>query len=399
MKRREFLSAGMAAAATLGVERAFAGSRIGIGVIGTGIRGQQIAELLNASAAFDVVAICDVLPFRLEEAKQKAPQSAAAYSDHQRLLADRRVDAVIIATHFSSHYPVVMDALDAGKHVYCEKTMIKGIPQTRAVVRAAMDRPRQIFQAGFQYRTSPLYLTAAKLIADGRIGQVAAIDCQWNRNGDWRRPLPDPGLERQVNWRMYREYSGGLAAELSAHQMDFCNLVDGGTIASMQGVGGIDYWKDGRETYDNINLIARYESGMTATFASQTTNSLDRYRIAVLGKQGSIILTNRRGWLIPEGTDAALPDGLDLVSGASVDTGSGRSYQAADSSAIREISASGEEPTANALEVFADSILEGEQPSSSVRTGARASVMVQMALDAMDHGKVLRWKSGYERWL
>jgi len=399
MERREFLCASAAAAAALGAAPVLASGRIGIGVIGTGIRGQQLADLLNASDAFDVVAICDVLPFRLQEARQKLPGSAAAYSDYRQLLADRRVDAVIVATHFSGHYAVVMDALDAGKHVYCEKTMIKGIPETRRVVSAATDRPRQIFQAGFQYRTSPLYLKAAKLIAEGHIGQVAAIDCQWNRNGDWRRPLPDPSLERQVNWRMYREYSGGLAAELSAHQMDFCNQVDGGAIASLQGVGGIDYWKDGRETYDNINLIARYESGMTATFASQTTNSLDRYRIAVLGKRGSIILTNRRGWLIPEGTNAALPDGLDLVSGASMDTGSGRSYQAADNSAIREIAASGEEPTATALEVFANSILEGEQPPSNVRTGARASVMVQMALDAMDRGKVLRWKTGYERWL
>jgi len=341
---------------------------------------------------FEVVAICDVLPFRLDEAKPKEP-GARAYSDYRQLLDDKDVDAVIVSTHFSEHHPVVLAALDAGKHVYCEKTMIKGIDKTREVFDAAQKRPGQIFQTGFQYRTSPLYEAAASLIANGDIGRITAVNCQWNRNGNWRRPVPDPKWERQVNWRMYREYSGGLVAELCSHQMGFCDWVIDGELEHIQGAGGIDFWDDGRETYDNVHVVTRYKSGVTATYSSQTTNSLDGFRISVLGKNGTVILTSRQGWWVPEGDAVAASAGVDLVSGASVDVGPENAYKRANEGSALRIDAPDDDPTPVALQKFGEAIRDRRQPVTNVGSGAKISVMVQSAIDAMDGKKVIPWSA------
>ena len=400
MKRRDFLLAGGTIVASVGLGSTLASAssatdRIGIGVIGAGVRGRHLIEFMQKVPMLELVAFCDVLPFRLEEAGAIAGSAARAYSDYRRLLDDKDVDAVIVATHFSEHHPVVLAALDAGKHVYCEKTMIKGIAEAREVFDAAQNRPGQIFQTGFQYRTSPLYEAAARVIAGGDIGQVTAINCQWNRNGNWRRPVPDPKWERQLNWRMYREYSGGLVAELCSHQMGFCDWVIDSELEHIQGAGGIDYWKDGRETHDNVHVLVRYKSGVTASFSSQTTNSLGGFRIAVLGKKGTVILTTRRGWLIPEGDALASSTGVDLVSGASVDVGPEQAYTiAAEGSAMR-IDAPDDNPTPVALQRFGEAIRDKRQPVSNVASGARLSVMVQTAIDAMDSKEVIPWSDGY----
>jgi predicted dehydrogenase len=397
MKRRDFLITGGAIATSVGLGPALASAgspseRIGIGIIGVGSRGKQHFNFLKDVPMLKLVAICDVLPFRLDEAKTAEP-GARAYSDYRHLLDDKDVDAVIVSTHFSEHHPVVLAALDAGKHIFCEKTMIKGIAETREVFNAAQKRPNQIFQTGFQYRTSPLYEAAAKLIANGDIGQITAVNCQWNRNGNWRRPVPDPKWERQVNWRMYREYSSGLVAELCSHQMGFCDWVIGSELEHIQGVGGIDYWVDGRETYDNVHVVTRYKSGVTATYASQTTNSLDGFRIAVLGKKGTVILTTSQGWMVPEGDALAASAGVDLVSGASVVVGPENAYKTANEGSTMRIEAPDDDPTPVALQKFGAAIRDKRQPVTNAGSGAKLSVMVQLAIDAMDAKKVIPWRA------
>ncbi len=401
MKRRDFLIAGGAMAASVGLGSTLAGvvapsDRIGIGVIGTGVRGKLLMKHMRKVPMLRLEAYCDVLPFHLEDAGSKVDSSARAYSDHRKLLDNKAVQAVIVATHFSEHQRVVLDALDAGKHVYCEKTMTKGIAGTRQVFGAAQVRPGQIFQTGYQYRSSPLYNAAASMIANGDIGPITAINCQWNRNGNWRRPVPDPKWERQINWRMYREYSSGLVAELCSHQMDFCDRVIGSELQQIQGVGGIDYWKDGRETYDNVHVISRYASGVTATFSSQTTNSLGKYRIAVLGRKGSVILTTRNGWFVPESAATEVPAEFDAMSGATLVVGPEQGYSTVDEGSMKRINAPDDDPTQIALEKFAEAIRDNHQPASNVATGAKASVMVQMAIDAMDRQQVIPWSSEYD---
>lgn len=398
MNRRELLKAG----GTLGVLAGLAptapsraNDRIGVGVIGAGVRGQLHFGFLGEVPDLELVAYCDVLPFRLDEARAKAP-AAKSYSDYRRLLDDKDVDAVIVSTHFSEHLPVVLAAIDAGKHVYCEKTMIMGLDETHAVVEAAQRHPAQIFQTGFQYRTSPLYEKAGALVKSGAIGEITAVNCQWNRNGNWRRPVPDPKWERQVNWRMYREYSGGLVAELSSHQMGFCDWILGSELETIQGVGGIDYWKDGRETYDNTHVVTRYRSGVTAVYSSQTTNSLGGYRIVVMGKDGTLILTTQKGWIVPEGEPPETPEGIDLVSGASVMSEADNAYRLSDGRAALRVDAPEGEPTPVALQLFADAIHSGRQPVSDVRNGAKLSALVQLSNDAMRENRIIAWEPRFD---
>ena len=139
------------------------------------------------------------------------------------MLDDPEVDAVVIATPLSMHYDMAKAALDAGKHIYQEKTMTYQIREALHLVKLVDEHKDQIFQVGHQYRYLPLYFKVAEMIRGGSIGDVTNVYVQWNRNADWRRPVPDPQYERLINWRMYREYSSGLTAELHSHQIDFIN--------------------------------------------------------------------------------------------------------------------------------------------------------------------------------
>ena len=130
--------------------------------------------------------------------------------------------------------------------MYIVKTLAKGADATARVVNKCKTS-NKIFQTGHQYHSSRLYTKLVDMIADGKVGKIVSIEAQWNRNGNWRRSVPDPSLERQINWRMYREYSFGLLAELSSHQIDFANWILQATPKIAIGMGGIDYWRDGRK--------------------------------------------------------------------------------------------------------------------------------------------------------
>jgi predicted dehydrogenase len=199
------------------------------------------------------------------------------------------------------HAQIEIDAINAGKHIYGEKTLAKGYDAIKQLIHKKFDRQDLIFQTGHQYHSSRLYANVVEMIKNGKIGKIAAFECQWNRNGNWRREVPSPELERLINWRMYREYSGGLTAELCSHQIDFVNWVLDETPKQVVGVGGIDYWKDGRETFDNIHLIYSYPSGIKATFSCLTSNAMNDYQIKVMGDKGTIILDYTKAWFFPEG--------------------------------------------------------------------------------------------------
>src|SRR5437899_3299099 len=120
----------------------------------------------------------------------------------------------------------------------------------------------------------------------------------WHRNNSWRRSVSDPKdlkLERLINWRLYRAYSGGLLAELGSHHINFAKQVFGGIPESVIGTGGIDYWKDGREVPDNVQAVYRYPGGGTHFFSAVTTSRLDGSQLRVYGTTGSVVLTQIDG--------------------------------------------------------------------------------------------------------
>lgn len=396
MQRRTFIkntalsSVGLAMAGYgFGMKR-MNSSSINIGVIGTGSRGGGLISVMNGIPELNVMACCDIIPFRLEKAVSRVSSGKAkAYKDYKKLLDNKDIDAVVISTPFSEHAQMAIDALDAGKHVYCEKTLSKGEKNIIELAKKAKSTDL-IFQTGHQYHSSKMYEYAVGQIASGKVGKIAAIECQWNRNGDWRRHVPDPKWERLINWRMYREYSGGLVAELCSHQMDFCNWILDDTPTKIMGAGGINYWKDGRETFDNVHLLVEYSQGVKAKFTCLTSNAKGDYKIAVMGDKGTMILGYDKAWFYPENFEPKEKGIVDGVSGATVKWNEEKGFLLP----IEDNDASG-----TALKEFRQSIFDNKQPESNAFTGTKVALMVDMAIRAMMNEKIVRWQEKYNSYI
>ncbi|MDG1031342.1 MAG: Gfo/Idh/MocA family oxidoreductase [Flavobacteriaceae bacterium] len=360
--------------------------QLNIGVIGTGGRGQGLINIINRIEGIELIAICDTLPFRLSEAASLAPK-AKQFSNHQEMLLLKNLDAVIISTPLSTHAAIASDAVDASVHIYCEKTMVKGDQDTLDLIQKVENNHKKVFQTGHQYHSSRLYSHVVEMIQAGDIGQVIAINAQWNRNGNWRRHVPNPKLERQINWRMYREYSYGLTAELSSHQIDFCNWLLQDNPRKVAGFGGIDYWKDGRETYDNTNLIYSYANGVKASFTCLTSNAKDDYQIKVMGDKATVIINYDKAWKYPEGKYNKVMGDVDGVSGATQSWTEGKGNL---------INFNHLEPTRQALEDFKSSIINNTIPLSNLKSGAAVSFAVDMGIRAMDLKQVVSWNPKYD---
>ncbi|MFL2598036.1 MAG: Gfo/Idh/MocA family protein [Flavobacteriaceae bacterium] len=360
-------------------------NQLNIGIIGTGDRGQGLIKLISKIDGMRLIAICDNLQFRLDQAATIAPK-AIKYSNYKELLSNKNLDAVIISTPLNTHASIASDAVDASLHIYCEKTMVKGDISTMNLVKKVKKDHNKIFQTGHQYHSSRLYSHIVELVQSGEIGQIIAIQAQWNRNGNWRRQVQDPKFERQINWRMYREYSYGLTAELSSHQIDFSNWLLKSTPKKVVGFGGIDYWKDGRETYDNIHLTYSYPSGVKASFTCLTSNGKDDYQIKVMGDKASIIIGYKDAWIYPEGKYNKVIKDVDGVSGATSSWIEGKG---------NPIKFDHKEPTYQALEDFRYAIINDSTPMSNLKSGADVSLAVDMGIRAMDTEQVVSWDPKY----
>tara|TARA_B100001057_G_scaffold491180_1_gene580893 strand:- start:302 stop:1489 length:1188 start_codon:yes stop_codon:yes gene_type:complete len=358
-------------------------STFNLGVIGTGGRGQGIIKLLDNITGVNVIAACDTLAFRLEEGFEliKSNKNAKAYKDYRKLLENKNIDGVIISTPLNTHDKIAVDALDADKHVYCEKTLAKGAAATSRIV-SKCKTSNKIFQTGHQYHSSRLYSQLVEMIEDGKVGKITSIEAQWNRNGNWRRPVSDPSLERQINWRLYREYSFGLLAELSSHQIDFANWILKATPEKAIGMGGINYWNDGRETYDNTKVIYEFPGGVKATYTCLTSNAKDDYKIMVMGDKGTLSVFYDTAWFYPEGEYEAQYGEVDGVSGATTNWSEGKGTPLD----IKHL-----DPTKQALIDFRDAVINNKAPLSSVTTGAKAAYAVDMGIKAMDTEQMTYW--------
>ncbi len=362
---------------------------INLGIIGTGQRGTGIASVLKNLPGYKLMACCDILPERLQKCLSLADKGAKGYDDYRKLLADKSLDAVIISTPLSLHYQMALAAIESNKHIYCEKTMVYDYQQAKEIQRSVKDYKR-IFQVGHQYRSAPMYHKINEILSKERIGKVNYFRCQYHRNNNWRRPVNDPGNERIINWRMYKEFSKGLTAELSSHQIDIVNWMTGHVPNRVTGFGGIDYWQDGRETYDNINLIYEYPNGIKANFTSILSNAYNGYMITILGDKGTIVIGRDKAWMYPEAVASDNPTNeigvVDGVSGATIKNWTqGKPIEI-------QFEDDGLSPTVHAFMDFAKSIRENKKPASNELTGKNAAIAVHMGCEAMETGQVINWK-------
>lgn len=365
--------------------------KLKIAVIGCGDRGTGLIRTMQfMPQLFNVTAICDVLDFRLENAKKMLGTAEfETFTDYQALLKSKNVDAVIIATTLSEHFKIAKAALINNKHIYLEKTMTYNIPQALELVKLKEKHPRQILQVGHQYRYTPLYFKVKDMIKKGYLGKVTQVDCRWDRNNNWRRAVPNTDLERQVNWRMYKEYSGGLAAELLSHQIDFINWAFDTHPTQIMATGGIDNYKDGRETFDNAQVMFRYEKeNMVGNFGSTLSNEHDGYLFKIKGTKGMVSMLTNDAVFYPERKALKELQTVDGVTGAT-------KIEWNKEGGVPIVADKEQDGSWYSLKDFYNCISKNIEPTSNVLTGATTAFCVHLANEAMYTNTLQSWKPEY----
>lgn len=281
-----------------------ANNQVQMAIIGTGGRGQYHIEHLNGLDGGRLVAACDIFQPNLEKVINASKDKPKGYKDYREVLNRNDVDAVLIATPLYLHYPITKDALMAGKHVFCEKSLVHKPEEIHALRKLCAERPKQVLQVGLQRRYSRFYQAARQMVEKGMLGDVTNVYAQWHRNlinvpsSTWTMKSSDPRGE-DANWRLLSKYSGGLVAELGSHQMDIADWMFGSHFETVTGVGGIDYFKDGRDVFDSVQLIFRYPKGQRLMASYISTNQhlplfggqRPQFGEMIMGTQGTIHIT------------------------------------------------------------------------------------------------------------
>ena len=274
--RRVFMGATLATAASyrriLG-----ANDRIRVGAIGTGERCQYLLSVVNQADGADIVAVCDVYePHRLE-AKAKLAPDADDYVEHQKVLARKDIDAVVIGTPDHWHVPITIDAVRAGKDVYCEKPVTHKIEEGDRLI-AAVRESKRVVQTGTQQRSWEHFIKAKQLIDSGRLGQITLIRTYWYQNHianqqkggpidmsklDWKRFL-GPAANRPfdedqyAHWRWYWDFGGGAMTDLFVHWADVAQWYLGQDMPSRATATGTKAILVERQTPDTMSAALLY---------------------------------------------------------------------------------------------------------------------------------------------
>ncbi|MGC9224954.1 MAG: Gfo/Idh/MocA family protein [Terracidiphilus sp.] len=381
--------------------------RVRLGVIGVGSRGSFLLANLLRTPGVEVAALCDDYPPHLEAALAKV-KGARGFSDHRQMLDMPGLDGVLIAVPLFLHARMCLDAFAAGKHVFCEKSLAYSIEECQTIADAHRGSSK-VFQIGHQRMFSPVFLRALELIRDGQIGQITQIRAYWHRNGNWRNPVPAtgpdpspfPSLERRLNWRLYLDYSRGLMTELASHHMQVANWFLGARPVSCAGYGSINYWKDGREVYDNVNLVYRYDNGTQVVYDSLISNRFYGMEVQIMGPQGTI--EGETGKIFSENPPPA-PGIVQLIN--EIEHGffdavpiGGPSWvpelkkDTRGSYLVREQTA--DDGTAISMAAFANAIRAGKPIPGMMEQACRAGVSVLMGHNAMEQQKEIAWPEGF----
>lgn len=400
MKRRDFVKLGTLLSAGTALPLSFTSALnlsqtdkvYTIGILGYGDRGSGLHQVLNSmSEQFQVKGICDNLPLRLEGAKNKYPSGIRFHEDYRSLLDQKDLDVILVSTPIYLHFDHAKAVLESGKHLFLEKTMVFTIDQAIELNMLSKKYSKQTIQIGHQYRYSPLYFKVKEMIQNGWLGKVTQVEARWDRNHNWRRPLPSPELERQINWRMYKEYSGGLVAELLSHQMDFIHWAFETNPSSVYGVGGIDHFRDGRETYDNVQVTLRYDKeGMVGNFGATCSNQYDGYSFKIKGSKGMVSLLTNEGVFYPEPEVKAELEQVDGVSGAT------RLAWSSDKRGVKILNEPTRDGSYYALEDFYRCLLTKELPHSNVGNGGKSAIVVALANQSLYSGEKKVWKPEFD---
>ncbi|HZY64158.1 MAG TPA: Gfo/Idh/MocA family oxidoreductase [Edaphobacter sp.] len=292
-----------------------ANDHIQIALIGAGIRGQADAKVAAQVPGVKIVAVADCYDGRLTHSKELWGSDVFTTRDYSQILSRSDVDAVIIATPDHWHKKAAIDAMKAGKDVYCEKPMIHLYSDGPEIIETARSTKR-IIQIGSQRVSSILYAKAKERLAAGAIGELNMVTGRWDRNSslgawnysvpldastetcDWPRflgtaPKIPFNAERFFQWRKWTDYGSGAAGDLFVHLFSGTHFVTGshGPTRAMA-TGGLRFWKDGRNVPDVLLALFDYPEGFNLSLrVNFVDGGAESEGILFTGSEGTMEIT------------------------------------------------------------------------------------------------------------
>jgi predicted dehydrogenase len=322
--------------------------RINIGFLGTGARSYGHRRMVKGSYEdknLNVVAVCDIWNVNREKAaadcKEKFGTTVKQFKYSEEMLAQKDVDAVMIATGDHQHAKILVEVVKAGKDCYCEKPMAQNIAEAK-LARDTVLNSNQIVQMGSQWVSEPIHRKIREIVRSGKLGQITKIEQCWNDNNhrwhdpddwdvanireedtDWERWLLGNPYEPFDPWkyfefRIFEKYSGGITSQWMSHGIGLVHFYTDTDIPdTMVASGGIFGWPDIRENPDTFQALATYEKDkFLYSYSSNYANKFGDHT-TIRGKEGTLYAhageSGPRWFYIPEHLD--LPAGFDFYKG------------------------------------------------------------------------------------
>jgi predicted dehydrogenase len=431
MKRRQFIkrmaqTAAVVSTSALSAQRVFgANERVRVGLVGCGGRGMFDAKLMRDAPNVEFVAVCDLYPPRLAEAREWAGSSAKEHKDFRRLLEQKDVDAVLIATPDHWHAIPTVLACQAGKDVYVEKPLSHNIREGRAMIEAARQHNR-IVQVGTQQRSAPHYAEVARIIQSGELGKVHFVRI-WNYVNmypDGIGRTPDSAPPEGVDWDMYLgpapyvpfnknlfvgtfrwfwDYGGGLVTDFGIHRFDSMHqIMNADAPTSISASGGRYGLTDGAETpdvvqvtYEYAGFVLSYEASMLNGHGAggrtpgkkyyQARGADDRpHGEAYYGTNGTLIVDRLGFEIYPELSNRSGP-------------GAAGREPRTEGFRMRRKEVSADDATALHARHFIESVRSRKKPAANVEVGHRSSIVSHLGNIAYRTGHKIRWDAAKEQ--
>jgi len=304
-----------------------ANNRILLGVIGTGKQGSSHIKRLRKMAAennMQIGAVCDVYQKHLDAALKAAElDSTQGYREHERLLEQKDLDAVLIATVDNWHGQITLDGLDAGKHVYCEKPMTRYLQEGWEVYDKVRSTGK-VYQYGSQFTADAVYHKAAEWIRDGQLGPLVwaqSAYCRNNpKNSEWTFPVDEDatpenldwnrwlGKARQIpwapehyfSWHKYYAYNSGIIGNLLSHRFPPLMLATGEPQWPRRVVcTGTREISTDREISDTTHILAEFPNGLSCVIVGTTVNEIGLSDM-IRGRQGTLYFSGNQVEFRPE---------------------------------------------------------------------------------------------------
>ncbi|MCW5983461.1 MAG: Gfo/Idh/MocA family oxidoreductase [Bryobacteraceae bacterium] len=360
--RRYFVGAS-AAGAALTARAQTSPSMPRAGVIGVGIRGAHLLKTVLQTDMARVAAVCDNHEGRLKAGLDEAARDKpTGYNDYRRLLDDKSIDAVFIATPCYLHKEMAVNAVEAGKHVYCEKPVAITPAECNEVARAARSS-KKVFQVGHQLRASKVYQATLDKIHSGFPGKLLLIKAQ--RQHESRSVRVAPGKE----WFYDRNKSGDIIIENAVHEIDVFNWINGAHPLKACGMGGCNLFQNqppGRSVTDHYIIVWEYPNGVHVTYtqADYTHNAVGggRWEHAHFSKM-------------------------------SVDVTNGKFYEPGNQEPVYEVKIDGkDELDAQAVRSFFDCIRNDKKPVADVEVARMAVLTALLGRKAFYEGRTVSWE-------